>query len=44
LQSFSCSSPLTNDTVFDAMVDRVLVNGDSENEGSSTNQIVSVAN
>lgn len=44
LQSFSCSSPLTNDTVFDAMVDRVLVNGDSENEGSTTNQIVSVAN
>jgi len=44
LQSLSCSSPLTNDTVFDAMVDRVLVNRDSENEGSTTNQIVSVAN
>jgi methylenetetrahydrofolate reductase (NADPH) len=44
LQSFSCSTLLTNDTVFDAMVDRVLVNGNSENEGSSTNQILSVAN
>lgn len=39
LQSFYSSSPLTNDTVFDATVDRVLVN-----EDSSSNQIPSVAN